>query len=203
LFLLVIKRIPYRSGFPRTRHVLLSVESLSLRLGIVFSGAIVEEAIVLRGRIARNIKKKAAKLGVSVDEYIVELLTQTLDPKTKAIEYIEAAKELLQESLRELEKGNMRQASEKLWSAGALAIKAYAYWKDERRLSSHGELWEYKRGLEEEFGEWISDAWAQASTMHICFYEGWCARKDVENAYKRIEKLVKEIASKIKEENQP
>jgi len=172
-------------------------------LGIVFSGAIVEEAIVLRGRIARNIREKAAKLGVSVDEYIVELLTQTLDPKTKAIEYIEVAEELLKEALEELEKDNVRQAAEKLWGAGALAIKAYAYWKDGRRLSSHGELWEYKRGLEEEFGEWISDAWAQASTMHICFYEGWCARKDVENAYKRIEKLIKEVASKIKEENQP
>ena len=203
MFLLVIKRIPFRPGFSRTRHVLLSVESLSLRLGIVFSGAIVEEAIVLRGRIARNIREKAAKLGVSVDEYIVELLTQTLDPKTKAIEYIEVAEELLKEALEELEKDNVRQAAEKLWGAGALAIKAYAYWKDGRRLSSHGELWEYKRGLEEEFGEWVSDAWAQANTMHVCFYEGWCARKDVENAYKRIKKLIKEVASKIKEENQP
>ncbi len=169
----------------------------------MFSGAIMEEAIVLRGRIARNIREKAAKLGVSVDEYIVELLTQTLDPKTKAVEYIEVAEELLKEALEELEKDNVRQAAEKLWGAGALAIKAYAYWKDGRRLSSHSELWEYKRGLEKEFGEWISDAWAQASTIHICFYEGWCARKDVENAYKRIKKLIKEVASKIKEENQP
>jgi len=31
------------------------------------------------------------------------------------------------------------------------------------------------------------------------FYEGWCDSKDVENAYKRVEKLVKEIASRIKD----
>ena len=74
--------------------------------------------------------KKAAKLGLSIDEYIVEPLTQTLEPKSKAVEYIEVAKELLQESLRELEKDNMRQAAEELWDAGALTIKAHAYWKE-------------------------------------------------------------------------
>jgi hypothetical protein len=34
--------------------------------------------------------------------------------------------------------------------------------------------------------------------MHICFYEGWCAGKDVETAYKRVERLVKEVDSLIK-----
>ena len=159
--------------------------------------------IVVRGRIAERVREEAVKLGVSVDEYLVELLSQNLDPRDRAKEYINAAEELLGETREELEKNNVRQAAEKLWGAAALAVKAYALWREGKRLSSHGELWEYKRGLEEEFGEWISDAWAQASTMHICFYEGWCARKDVENAYKRIEKLIKEVASKIKEENQP
>jgi len=33
--------------------------------------------------------------------------------------------------------------------------------------------------------------------MHICFYEGWCTAEDVEEALKRIEKLVKETESHI------
>ena len=157
------------------------------------------EAIILRGRIAKRVREEAEKLGVSVDEYVVELLSQSLDPRDRAREYVEVANDLLEEAGEELEKGNIRQAAEKLWGAAALAVKAYAYWREGRRLSSHGELWEYKRRLEEELGDWVSDAWAQANAMHTCFYEAWCAEKDVKNAYKRVEKLVKEVASLVEE----
>ena len=155
-------------------------------------------SIVVRGRLARRIREEAEKLGVSVDEYLVELLSQGLDPREKAAEYVEAAEELLREAREELEKGDVRQAAEKLWGASALAVKAYAYWRDEKKLSGHRELWEYKRKLVEELGEWVHDAWMNAAGMHVCFYEGWCAEKDISIAYKRVEKLVREIASKVK-----
>jgi len=153
--------------------------------------------IVIRGRLARRVREEAERLGVSVDEYLVELLSQGLDPKDRAVEYVEAARELLKEAREELEKGNVRQAAEKLWGATALTIKAYAYWRDGKRVSSHGKLWEYKRRLEDELGEWVSDAWNAGNTMHVCFYEGWCTGKDVSTAYKRVERLVNEVTSKI------
>jgi len=156
------------------------------------------QAIVIRGRVARRVKEEAEKLGVSVDEYVIELLCQGLDPRNRAVEYVEAAKELLKDAREELEKGDARQAAEKLWGAGALAVKAYAYWRDGKRLSSHGELWEYKRVMEEELGGWIYEAWAVAQSMHMCFYEGWCIDRDVETAAKHVERLVKEVASRIK-----
>ena len=157
-----------------------------------------QTTIVVRGRLAKRVREEAEKLGISVDEYLVELLSQGLDPKEKAVEYIEAAEELLKEAREELSEGNVRQAAEKLWGTAALAVKAYAYWRDEKRLASHGELWEYKRRLEEELGEWVHDAWMNATGMHVCFYEGWCAEKDASMAYKRIERMIKEISSKIK-----
>ncbi len=156
------------------------------------------EALVIRGRLARRVREKAEKYGLSVDEYLVELLSQGLDPRDRALEYIEAAEDLLEEAREELGKGNVRQAAEKLWGAAAIAIKAYAYWREGKRLTSHGELWEYKRRLGDEFGEWVHDSWASATEMHVCFYEGWCTKKDIKNAYKRIEKLVREIAALIK-----
>ena len=155
------------------------------------------EAIVVRGRIAKRIVEEARKLGLSVDEYLVELLSQGLDPRERAVEYIEAAKDLLEEARRELERGNVGQAAEKLWGAAALAIKAYALWRDGKRLSSHRELWEYKRKLEDELGPWIYETWAIAQSMHVCFYENWCTERDVENAHERIERLVREVASRI------
>jgi len=156
-------------------------------------------AIVVRGRLAKRIREKAEKLGISVDEYLVELLSQDLDPRDRAREYIEAAEELLQEAREELKKGNVRQAAEKLWGAAVLTVKAYAYWRDGKRLTSHGELWEYKRKLIKELGKWVHDSWANATEMHICFYEGWCTKEDIENALEAIEKLVREVASRIKQ----
>ncbi|MCE4625966.1 MAG: PaREP1 family protein [Desulfurococcales archaeon] len=156
------------------------------------------ETLLIRGRLARRVREEAEKSGVSVEEYLVELLSQGLDPQDKALEYVEAAEDLLEEARKELGKGNVRQAAEKLWGAAALAIKAYAYLREGKRLSSHGELWEYKRRLEEELGEWVHDSWMSATGMHVCFYEGWCAEKDVLTAKKRIEKLVKEISSLVR-----
>ena len=156
------------------------------------------EALVIRGRLARRVREEAEKLGFSIDEYLVEVLSQGLDPKDRAREYVEAAEDLLEEAREELGKGSVRQAAEKLWGAAALAVKAYAYLREGKRLTSHGELWEWKRRLEDELGEWVSDAWYAANTMHVCFYEGWCKEKDVATARKRIEKLVKEVASLVK-----
>ena len=156
------------------------------------------EALVIRGWLARRVREEAEKLGFSVEEYLVELLSRDLDPKDRARGYVEAAEDLLQEAKEELRRGNVRQAAEKLWGAAALAVKAYAAWREGRRLTNHGELWEWKRRLEGELGEWVHDSWASATEMHICFYEAWCKEGDVATAQKRVEKLVKEVASLVK-----
>jgi len=154
--------------------------------------------IVVRGRLARRVREEAEKLGVGVDEYLVELLSQGLDPREKAVEYVEASEELLGEAREELGKGNVRQAAEKVWGAAALAIKAYAYWREGKKLSSHGELWDYMRLMVKDMGSWVREAWMFANGMHTCFYEGWCTREDVEDSIKRVEKLVQEVASRVK-----
>ena len=156
------------------------------------------EALVIRGWLARRVREEAEKLGLTVDEYLVEVLTRALNPKDKALEYIEAAEGLIEEAVEELGKGNTRQAAEKLWGAAALAVKAYAYLKEGKRLTSHGELWEWKRRLEGELGEWVSDSWYAASAMHICFYEARCKESDVAAAKKRVERLVREVASLVR-----
>ena len=45
---------------------------------------------------------------------------------------------------RELERDDLRQASEKIWGDCALAIKAHAYARRGMRLESHRDLWVYK-----------------------------------------------------------
>ncbi|AEM38626.1 PaREP1 family protein [Pyrolobus fumarii 1A] len=150
--------------------------------------------------ILERLEKESRKAGLTPEEYIIELILNDLDPPERAREYIEAAKSFLEEAEEELRKGNMRQAAEKLWGAAALAIKAYASWRSGKRLTSHGELWEYTRVLRRELGTWISDAWAHANAMHVCFYEGWCSREHIEDAREKIEKLVRAVEGRVKAE---
>ena len=154
--------------------------------------------IILPRTIIEHAKREAKKLGISLEEYLLELVSSGLDPKDKAAEYIKVAEELLEQSREELRKGDLRLAAEKVWGAAALSIKAYAYWKEGKRLASHGELWEYKERLSKEIGEWVREVWMMASSMHICFYEGWCTERDIEVTYKHVEKLVKEIEGRIR-----
>ena len=125
------------------------------------------------------------------------LMTSGLDPREGAKEYVEAAQDLLAQARAELGKGDVRQAAEKAWGAAALAVKAYAMWREGRRLASHGEFWRYTEVLVKELGEWVSDSWAQAAAMHVCFYEGWCTPRHVEEALKRIERLVGGVAAEV------
>ena len=151
----------------------------------------------LTHNIVERLEREARKAGLSLEEYVLELILQGLDPRERAREYVEVAEDLLRQAREELEGGDVRQAAEKVWGAAALSIKAYAEWREGRRLVSHGELWEYRRRLEKELGEWVYDAWMTANGMHVCFYEGWCSKEDVERAIRSVERLVKEVAKRV------
>ncbi len=62
-------------------------------------------------RVVEHAQRLAEGLGLSLEEYFVELVLQDLDPEDRAEEYIEAAKDLLEEAYRGLEKGNGGQGS--------------------------------------------------------------------------------------------
>ena len=147
--------------------------------------------------VAERLEREARQAGLSLEEYLLDQALQGVDPSERARAYIEAAEDLLAQSLEEARKGNVRQAAEKLWGAAALAVKAYAAWREGRRLASHGELWEFKRVMERELGAWVRDSWANAVEMHICFYEAWCSGEDVEGALVRVKKLVEEVKGKV------
>ncbi len=166
----------------------------------IWGCALTGASISVPKTVAKRIREEAEKLGMTSEEYLLELVTRGLDPRDRAREYIGVAEELLEQAREELGKGGVRQAAEKLWGAAALAVKAYASWREGRRVASHGELWEYKRRMVKELGGWVSDAWYAGQAMHTCFHEGWCAREDIEDAYRRVEKLVKEVASRIEGE---
>jgi len=155
------------------------------------------EALLLPRRIAEALRRAAEAEGVCLEDLLLDWLTRGADPPQRAVEYAKAALDLLEAAKAELAAGDLRQASEKAWGAAALAVKAYAYWRDSQRLASHGELWRYAKKMAEELGDWVHDAWAQANAMHINYYEGWAQREQVEKAIERVARLVEEVARRI------
>jgi uncharacterized protein (UPF0332 family) len=149
-------------------------------------------------RIAERIRKEAEKQGLTPEAYIIEAVTRDLDPDEKAREYIESASTLIEQAKEELRKGDLRQASEKVWGACALAIKAHAAARKGLVPKSHADLWRYKDEVVNELGEWVRGAFLMADSMHKNFYEGLATAKDVTVALGEVEKLVKAIREVLK-----
>ena len=157
------------------------------------------ESVSIPAKALERLRRIAEKEGSSLEALLVEISTQDLDPEEKWRDYLEAAVELLEQARKELESGDLRQASEKIWGAAALAVKAHALAKRGKRLSSHGELWEYKEVLVSELGEWVREAWAYAVEMHVNFYEGWGTGEDVKRSLEAVEKLAKSVSKVLGE----
>ncbi len=152
--------------------------------------------IELPEALGRRLSSEAAKRGIDPELLVLELLADALceDEHSKAEAYWSAAEHFLARADEELSKGDLRQASEKIWGAAALAVKTLAYEREGLRLTSHRELWEYVARLVAETGdEEIGRAWRTAVAMHVNFYEGWAPAEEVKRALEEIKSLVEKL----------
>lgn len=150
--------------------------------------------IALPRSILEKLKSMAEAEGVQVEELIIEKLVNDLNLEAKVKAYWEMSEAYLQQAEDELARGNLRQASEKLWGSAALAVKAVAHEKERRRLTSHGELWEYVNKLIGETGDSkLGSLWRSALSMHVNFYEGWAPKEEVERALRDVDELLRKL----------
>ena len=156
------------------------------------------EKLVVPRIVAEELRRRARGSGVTVEEYLLELVTRDEDPAEAAEEYLLGAEELLEQAGEELRKGDLRQASEKIWGACALAIKAHALAKRGTRIESHRDLWVYKDEVARELGDWVRIAFKLADSMHRNLYENLATRRDVEDVLSEMKRLVKAVKEAIK-----
>ena len=147
--------------------------------------------VVLPDKLARKLEASCRAKGLTIEELIIDALSGP-DPDEKAEAYWEVAEHYLARAEDELTKGDLRQASEKIWGAAALAVKAVALRREKRRLTSHSELWEYISALKTADPS-IGDLWRTAVSMHVNFYEGWAPRDEVEEALERVRTLLTKL----------
>jgi uncharacterized protein (UPF0332 family) len=120
-------------------------------------------------------------------------LDEKMDPSDRAELYARLSEKYLKEADDLLAKGDYVQASEKLWGAAALMVKAVAASRGVS-ISSHGELFSFVRRLgEEERNPELRRLFSVASTLHQNFCEGWL-REDVIKEYSEdVKQLVAEL----------
>jgi len=105
--------------------------------------------------IIEELKRKADEAGISIDEYLFDIIIRDNDPNMAVEKYLKGAQQLIEQTEEEIKKKNLRQASEKVWGACALAVKAHALARKGARLEPHRDLWVYKNEIAKEIGDWV------------------------------------------------
>ncbi len=104
--------------------------------------------------------------------------------------YHAASRELLAQGLDELERGDIRQASEKGWGAAAQMIKAVSEARGWRH-SRHRDLFVAVERLVDETGDGgISNLFQTAGVLHVNFYENWLDAETVRDGLSDMERLL-------------
>ena len=109
---------------------------------------------------------------------------------TTAEEYRTAAHQLYDQALLELEAGDLRQASEKLWGAAAQVLKSFAE-KHDLEHDSHSHAYKVIREAVREsrnpdVGEWFK----HAEALHGNFCENWMIESEIRSSAADVRRLI-------------
>ncbi|MCL7398608.1 MAG: PaREP1 family protein [Thaumarchaeota archaeon] len=135
----------------------------------------------------------AEATGWDRDAILDELMNMVVDPSERAKRYKELHKEYFEEAKKLKEKGDLRQAGEKLWGAVTALIKLYAaiknvfipHWgrgKIDNFIASN---------VEDKYKDLFRSLLDNAEALHENFYEGDLSDEAFEERWKKILELLK------------
>ena len=111
--------------------------------------------------------------------------------------YSEQAAEYWRQAQEELEKGDLRQASEKGWGAASQLVKAVA---EKRRWDhkSHHDLHDAVSILADETeDDDLRLQFGSAASLHINFYEGWLDRPTITLHLHQVNQLMTKLKGQL------
>ncbi|MFQ6120835.1 MAG: PaREP1 family protein [Methanosarcinales archaeon] len=155
------------------------------------------DAIILPQKLSEKLKEKAEETDYLPEELAVEMLFkslgQELDPEELVKHYQALSEKYLKDAKEFMSKGDLVQASEKLWGATALKVKMVAA-KRGLKLEKHGSMWSFisKLSIESE-DEDIVRFFNTANALHKNFYENEMDQRALEISAKDIEKLIEKL----------
>lgn len=110
--------------------------------------------------------------------------------RARQAEYQRLNGKYLREGLELLAKKDYSQASEKLWGACAVIIKAVAA-KRGVELGTHRSLGDFVVKLHKEHPEWsLMNTFREVNALHTNFYEDWLPPEIVEDAAETVKAFI-------------
>lgn len=111
----------------------------------------------------------------------------------KYAHYTEDSQNLLAQAQAELDRGDLRQASEKAWGAAALAVKGVAAQRNWNH-NDHGLLFDVVAQLNDERRRVRLDRlFGRASGLHKNFYEDWMTEMAVQEGIDAVKVLIERL----------
>ena len=113
---------------------------------------------------------------------------------TTVEEYRTASSSLYDQAMAELDAGDLRQASEKLWGAAAQALKSLAEHRGWRH-GSHANFYRIMSELEIETDDAdLMQQFAFANELHVNFYENWLDEEQIRRRAVHVLNFVDRLA---------
>ena len=107
--------------------------------------------------------------------------------------YAELSQRLIRQAERELQSGDLMQASEKIWGSVAHAVKAIAAQRGWSHIN-HGRLWDISGQIADEQGRPDFRArFRSADSMHMNFYENRMGESEVQDGLQDAKGYLREL----------
>ncbi len=153
--------------------------------------------ITLPHRLGEKLREKAEETGYLPEELGVEFvrkgLNEGLDPEELVELYLSLSDRYFREGEEFLSKGDLLQASEKLWGAAALAVKSVAA-NEGKKLEKHGGLWGFVENISiVRKDDDLVDLFHIANSLHRNFYENQMGKRSIEVAMRDIKKFMAKL----------
>ena len=148
-------------------------------------------ALTISPPVAEALRRAAR--GRDVEEFLLELLTDRLDPLKRAEIYLKLHEKYLQEAEQLYARGDLPQAGEKYWGAVTALLNAIA----EKRGMPHYSHRDYAELIEELYEETknmeIVVGFRMAEGLHANFYHNFMRREGFDLHREAVHKLVERL----------
>jgi len=141
------------------------------------------------------IKELAAASGWSTDDIVDELKNLDADPSERVERYRALFEDYYKEALEHKERGDTKQAGEKIWGAVTALIKLYAATKGIPIIHwSIGKLDNFvESNVENRYRKLFRDLLDKAHMLHEHFYEGHLSLRGFEERWKEVVELIEKV----------
>ncbi len=141
------------------------------------------------------IDELAEATGWNKDDIVDELINISVNPSERTEKYRELFEKYYTEAQKHKERGDTRQAGEKLWGAVTALIKLHAATKGIPILHwSRGKLDRFvTSNVERRYRKLFRDLLDKAHRLHEHFYEGDLDKETFEERWKEVNDLLKEV----------